>query len=70
MRTNRERRSEMYVDKDGLGLISMMEMSPSEIYVLTEALVRYAANPDISEDKREKAKQIAIRIDNQQRYKN
>lgn len=52
----------MYVDKDAQGMISMMEMTPSEAYVLTEALVRYASNPDISSDKRNKAKQMAIKI--------
>ena len=55
----------MYVDKDAQGMISMMEMTSSEAYVLTEALVRYASNPDISVDKRDKAKQMAIKIDSQ-----
>lgn len=55
----------MYVDKDALGLVSIMEMNLSETYVLTEALVRYASNPDISVDKRDKAKLMAVRIDSQ-----
>jgi len=46
-------------------MISMMEMTSSEAYVLTEALVRYASNPDISVDKRDKGKQMAIKIDSQ-----
>lgn len=55
----------MYVDKDARDLISIMEVNDSEIYVITEALIRYASNPDISPGKRRNAKLIAIQIDSQ-----
>ena len=67
--TSKERRWTMYVDKDSMGLISIMEINPSETYIMTEALIRYASNPDISVDKRDKAKFIAIQIDIQQESK-
>lgn len=55
----------MYIDKDSTGAISMLEINSSDAYVITEALVRYASNPDITGDKRDKAKSIAIQIDYQ-----
>lgn len=53
----------MYVDKDARDLISIMELNASDTYVITEALIRYASNPDISVEKRKNAKHIAIQID-------
>lgn len=41
-----------------------MELNPNEVYVLTEALVRYATNPDIMSENRTLAKKIAYTIPN------
>lgn len=41
-----------------------MELNPNEVYVLTEALVRYATNPDIISTNRTLAKKIAYTIPN------
>lgn len=41
-----------------------MELNPNEVYVLTEALVRYATNPDIISENRTLAKKIAYTIPN------
>lgn len=53
----------MYVDKDSMDLVSVMEINSSDAYVITEALMRYATNPDIPADKRNRAKAMAIQID-------
>lgn len=39
-----------------------MELNPDEVYALTEALVRYATNPDIISENRALAKKIAYTI--------
>jgi hypothetical protein len=54
----------MYADYDSSGKVSIMELNPEEVYVLTEALVRYATNPDIMSENRTLAKKIAYTIPN------
>lgn len=52
----------MYTDVDSNGAVSLMELSETEIFVLTEALVRYATIPSVQENDRELAKRMAIII--------
>lgn len=52
----------MYADYDSNGKVSIMELNPDEVYALTEALVRYATNPDIISENRTLAKKIAYTI--------
>lgn len=54
----------MYADYDSNGKVSIMELNPNEVYILTEALVRYATNPDIISENRTLAKKIAYTIPN------
>lgn len=54
----------MYADKDSNSNVSLMEMTSNEVYVLTEALVRYYTNPDIPVGNRIVAKNIACEISN------
>lgn len=54
----------MYADKDSNSTVSLMEMTSNEVYVITEALVRYSTNPDISVNNRSIAKMIAVEISN------
>ncbi|WP_289074297.1 hypothetical protein [uncultured Bacteroides sp.] len=54
----------MYADKDSNSNVSLMEMTSNEVYVLTEALVRYSTNPDIPVGNRIVAKNIACEISN------
>lgn len=54
----------MYADKDSNSNVSLMEMTSDEIYVLTEALIRYSTNPDIPIGYRIVAKNIACEISN------
>lgn len=54
----------MYADKDSNSTVSLMEMTSNEVYVITEALVRYSTNPDISINNRSIAKMIAVEISN------
>lgn len=54
----------MYADHDSKGKVSIMELNPKEVYVLTEALARYATNPDIISANRMLAKKIAYTIPN------
>ena len=43
----------------------MMEMDQFDIYVLTEALTRLATDPEVSQDKRDRSKHIALLINNE-----
>lgn len=52
----------MYADVDSNATVSLMEMSETEIFVLTEALVRYATIPSIQDSYRELAKRMALII--------
>ena len=52
----------MYTDVDSNGAVSLMELSETEIFVLTKALVRYATIPSIRESYRELAKRMALII--------
>lgn len=54
----------MYADKDSNSNVSLMEMTSNEVYVLTEALVRYSTNSDIPVGNRIVAKNIACEISN------
>ena len=52
----------MYADYDSNGKVSIMELNSDEVYALTEALVRYATNPDIISENRALAKKIVYTI--------
>lgn len=52
----------MYVDHDSTGKVSILEVNKDEAYILTEALIRMATNPDFPSEEREKAKHIAYQI--------
>lgn len=52
----------MYVDHDSNQAISIMEVSDDECYILTEALIRLATNPNIPVAERERAKKLAYLI--------
>ena len=52
----------MYIDHDSNERISILEISQDESYILTEALIRFATNPDFPAEDREKAKVIAYQI--------
>lgn len=52
----------MYVDKLNNGAISIMEVTPSEAYVLTEALIRFASDSAQPARERDRARRIAIKI--------
>ena len=54
----------MYADYDSNGKVSIMELNSDEVYALTEALVRYATNPDIISENRALAKKIVYTIPN------
>lgn len=52
----------MYADYDSNGKVSIMELNSDEVYALTEALVRYATDPDIISENRALAKKIVYTI--------
>lgn len=58
----------MYVDHDTNNRVSLLEITRDETYVMTEALVRFATNPDIDTADREKAKHIAYLISKEDEY--
>nr|UWG00151.1 MAG: hypothetical protein [Bacteriophage sp.]DAY88758.1 MAG TPA: hypothetical protein [Caudoviricetes sp.] len=52
----------MYVDVDHSGLFSIMELTPNELYVISEAIVCYSRIQDISADSQEISRRIATAI--------
>ena len=52
----------MYVDVDHSGLFSIMELTPNELYVISEAIVHYSRIQDISADSQEISRKIATVI--------
>lgn len=52
----------MYADVDSQDTMSLIGLSDTEIFVLTEALIRYATIPSVQENYRELAKRMAIII--------
>lgn len=52
----------MYVDVDHSGLFPIMELTPNELYVISEAIVYYSRIQDISADSQEISRRIATAI--------
>lgn len=52
----------MYVDVDHSGLFSIMELTPNELYVISETIVHYSRIQDISADSQEISRKIATVI--------
>lgn len=52
----------MYADVDSQDTMSLIGLSDTEIFVLTEALIRYATIPSVQENDRELAKRMVIII--------